>query len=1433
VTSGCGPLTVNFTDLSSGSPNSWTWDFGNGQISSQKNPSVTYGNPGTYTITLIVKNGSGASSARKTNYITVFPYPTASFSADFPLACAPANVTFKDLSTPGAGSITSWKWTFGDGASSTQQNPSHPFPNPGFYDISLTVVNSNGCSNNRNSGRYIRVVPGVQASFTYSQTSASCSPPFNINFINQTSGPGNLTYSWNLGNGVNSNATNPSTVYTANQTYTVNLLATSDLGCTDTAIRKISFQGGSAGITAPATVCVNNPAVLQNSSTPLPISSAWNFGDGTTSNQQNPSKTWTTASTFSVQLINTYAGCSDTISKNITVSDTAKPDFTATKLGSCKAPFTATFQDLTPAGTATGWQWDFGDGSPVSNAQNPSHTYTTAGTFDVTLTVTSASGCTGKVVKKAFITVAPPVVTLTPPSQYGCSNQNFSIFNSVSSIDGIASYAWTAPGANAPTTSTAAQPVFSWPSTGAWTINLTVTTNDGCAASFSFPNAVYTGTPTPATFTVAPSADECASTVFTLTGNTPGDHWTWNIGGADTTSMLPTIIIGHFSDTGMHTVKLTIVNNGCSNSATWPNAIHTRPPVARLGYKPDCSNLLSVNFADSSIVDPTLPLTYMLDYGDGSPLFTYSGPPPAPFPPHIYATYGIYPAVLTVTNGACPSVIHTNINILAPATNFNFPDTVCRNVNFMVTATGIDTLLIANYHWTVSTAPPVVTDTISPNYGITFTANGVYSVGLTVTDKFGCITSAPNHTIVATGPTAKFTVGPGGCVNSPIPITDNSTPGGAYPLTIWNYSFGDGPRQMFNSPPPSHTYADTGFYLIYLTLGDARGCVDYYNIAAPIQITSPNAFYIGPDSFFCANTPLPFIDSSTGYNLVYNWDFGDGQTSNLASPAHSFPVSGQKYAVKLKITDLVGCSDSMTRSISIQSPISAFTMTDTTTICPPLQTTFIPNGRFYDSLYWNFGDGTSSTLPNTTHFYNNYGPAGSNYAFTAYLVLRGPGGCLDSVGHKIYLSNPYNSTFTYSPTEQCDSVPVTFNVVSPIYTKFSISFGDGFADTSNIANPPPFHLYRNPSAYTPQLVMKDPTGCIVGIGSGVGPVIVLGAVPFFSMDKKKFCDSGMVNFTDFTITNDPITSETWSFGDGTTITNPNPSHYYSTPGEDIAQLIVNTQHNCTETYSDTVHVYPTPHPKLTTSNLPCVGIFQFEGYLTVPDPVDTIIWAWDFGNGQTGSTQNPSVRYSPGVYTVRLKTSVPFGCSDTASMTVTVNPLPVIKGPNVITTPVGIPVTLPFSYSENVNSFSWTPSANLSCTDCANPQASPTFGTLYNVSVTDANGCSNTDSILVKTICDGQNYFVPNTFSPNGDGVNDVFYPRGKGLYNIQSMRVFNRWGQLVFERRDFPANSAAMGWDGNFNGRPAQSDVYIYMIDVVCNNAQVVTLKGDVTLIR
>jgi len=1438
VTSGCGPLSVNLRDLSTNSPLYWEWDFGNGQTSAIQNPSVRYTTPGTYTITLIVRNRSGSNAIRKTDYITVYPYPIPQFKSNLTIACTPANIQFTDQSTAGQGSITSWSWDLGDGSSSNQPSPSHSYSQTGYYNISLTVVNSGGCSNTSTQARYLRIVDGIQPNFTWDQTSAACSAPFVLNFVNQTAGPGNLSFSWNLGNGAapaSSSDTSPVNItYPAVGNYDVTLQVSSSLGCTGSIKQTVPLSTNAAIITSPDQACANVPITFTDGSTPAPLSSSWDFGDGTSSTNLNPSKTYTANGTYTVKLTNTYGSCTSTASKTIQIAVPTPPVFTADKTYNCKAPLTVQFTDQTPPGP-TQWLWDFGDGQ-TSTQQNPSHTYTNVGHFDVKLTTTTAAGCSSTTTIPQYINVVIPSVNLDNSTLNGCINSSISPAALPNTVDGVSSWAWTVNGAT-PSSSTSPNPSFSFPAQGSYSGSVTITTNLGCTATTNF--TMQIGTPTPANITVS-SPPYCGRDRVTFSdpvtpGTEPQYKWLWSFGdGRDSLADLPSIQHSYFN-VGPKTVTLTLIHNGCPTSQSTSIDIH--PPIVAFSYQPDCSatTTFPVTFTDTSYLYPPFSqYSATWDFGDG----TIQTVPTAPNSTitHIYTPtdptiQNTYTVTLTTTDGTCTQSIPKTIT-LGPV-KFDFTPTaltVCWGAVFHLTATSPNPELINGYYWHFDDGPQQpYSFSSSPTLDLASIVRGNHSMTLVVQLANGCLDSV-KHNILVTYPNSLFT-GPassGGCKNSIITFTNQSTPdvatGSPIQSLVWDY--GDNTK----GTSPTHQYTDTGYFTPKLTAKDLLGCSDNYLLPTPIHITSPVANFGGPDSFYCPKTPLIFHDSSIGFNLTDSWSYGDGSPDD-ATGIHSY-ANNQSYNVTLTVTDQFTCTNTITKPVRIQSPIAAFDISDTTAICIPLQTKFVAHGQYYDSLYWDFGDGSTSTLPVTSHFYNTAD------TFYAKLFVRGPGGCLDSATRRVMLLNPVStSKFNYSPLRACDSVPVQFDLAPTGYTHFSLVFGDGAADSSQ--NATPFHMYRSPGHYTPTLVLQDATGCIVNVGTALGAVTVLGSVPFVSLDPHSFCDSSFVTFTDYTITNDGIVSETLDFGDGTTpqthstgVADFNTDHFYNKPGTFLATLHVVTNSNCAEKYTDTVHVHQTPHPVITVGSALCTGLIQFNGNTTAP-PLEPVSWAWDFGNGQTAKDQNPSANFKPGNYTVKLQTAIPYGCADTVSQPLAINPPPEIKGPREISTPVGFPITIPFTYSDNVTTWVWTPTENLDCTTCPNPVATLTFKHEYEVTVTDVNNCSATDSILIITICNDKNYFIPNTFSPNGDGVNDYFYPRGSNLYNIQSLRVFNRWGQVVFERKNFPANDATMGWDGKINGRPAPVDAYVYIAEVICNNAQVVALHGDVTLIR
>jgi gliding motility-associated-like protein len=189
---------------------------------------------------------------------------------------------------------------------------------------------------------------------------------------------------------------------------------------------------------------------------------------------------------------------------------------------------------------------------------------------------------------------------------------------------------------------------------------------------------------------------------------------------------------------------------------------------------------------------------------------------------------------------------------------------------------------------------------------------------------------------------------------------------------------------------------------------------------------------------------------------------------------------------------------------------------------------------------------------------------------------------------------------------------------------------------------------------------------------------------------------------------------------------------------------------------------------------------------------------------------------------------------DTASVFIKVFPIPTVEaGPDQTIEVGSTGVQLHAAGSPDVISWRWSPSPGLSCINCPDPNAAPKQTTQYTVEVRNEGACLAKDNLTIYVVCNQGNLFIPNTFSPNGDGSNDRFYPRGKGVFMIKSLRVFNRWGEMVFERLNFNHNDASAGWDGKYKGKQLSPDVFVYVCEIVCENNQLLSYKGDVTLLQ
>jgi gliding motility-associated-like protein len=1560
---GCAPLLVNFTDLSTGNPTNWKWDLGNGTISFLKNPAVTYFAPGQYNVKLIVTNASGSNEVIKSQFITVYSVPSVNFIGTPLNGCFPLPVQFTDQSLAGSGTISTHEWDFGDGNLSSSQDPAHTYLGAGNFNVSLRVTNSFGCVTTITKPQYIKIGSGVKAAFSFSN-STPCSLPSTINFINASTGSGVLNYQWDFGDGTTSSSANPSHVYSMG-TYTVKLVVTNSTGCSDTLIKSnaITVSNMKADFSVASNICQNESSSITNTSTPAPVSATWDFGDGTTSNLVNPSKSYASTGTYLIKMIANFGGCVDSVLKILSVSPKPVISFTADKTGSCTAPLTVSFTGTVTSGNS--YFWDFGDGS-TSTQQNPSHTYTSLGVYTVKLVGTNSSGCKDSLIKPGYIKLQGPTVSIPNLPAKDCAPFAFTFNADVNSVDPVVSYQWDFGDGG---TSTQASPTHIFAS-GTYTISVTVTTAGGCTATATVANGILAGNKLKIGFSATPR-DICAKMPIQFTDETTGgipDKWLWFFGDGTTSSAQNP---SHpYQDTGYFDITLIVWNNGCPDTLKIPKYIHISPPIAIFTIDNDCSVPKQRTFIDHSIGADT----WQWDFGDGTS-FNQQNPPA-----HNYAATGTYDVTLTVTNfkTGCSYTSTQKVKIVIEKADFTASDTmICTGSSVDLKATNINSNNITSYYWKYGDGTEGFDSALVKH---TYSKAGNYNITLVITTVLGCKDSVVKNIRVG-NPTASFkSSAPGICLNTPLNFIDNSN-GDAYPIQKWIWNFGDGSVQTFTAPPFQHAYAAAGNYSVTLTIVNSKGCMDSVVETNTVTIAKPVADFTSLDTMSCHSKIISFTNTSIGTGLLYNWDFGDGTTSAAANPAHQYSATGI-YSVTLSITDSYGCSDKIIKNnfVTVADPKADFSMSDSLSTCPPLVITFTNLSKNYINRSWDFGDGTSSSLDNPTHFYTTPG------TYKIILTATGYNACVDTKTKQIIVRGPQGS-FTYTNIIGCNPLTTSFKGSTKDKIKFIWDYNDG----ATLSTPDSIvsHTYTNPGFYLPKMILVDDGGCQVPI-IGIDTIKVYGIKAGFSNAITTLCDSGYVTFKDQSLGNDIIQNYLWNFGDGNTSSQANPVHSYSSTGNYKTKLKVTTQHGCIDTTQNPVPVKVVASPKINiTSNTGvCIpATITFTAQVLNPD-TSALQWKWNFGNGKTSTQQNPSsqIYLASGSFTVNAIATNSSGCKDSVTKVIQTYPLPalnatsdstfckgqsinlnvtgaatynwfpsvglscstcanpvakpdsntryIVKGTSIhgciawdtVTLSVRLPFKMQVSKGDTLclgksaqfaasgaSTYVWTPSTGLNNATIANPIATPktttnymvvgkddkgcfkdtafvplkvypiptvdagndktinvgqtldldptlstdvtntvwtpTSGifrnrfpgitvkppqtTEYTVEVTNQGGCRAKDKVTIYVLCNNANVFIPNTFSPNGDGANDVFYPRGTGVFSIKSFRIFNRWGEVLYEKANFNANDASAGWDGTFKGKKLNPDVFVYTIDLVCENNTILTYKGNIALIQ
>lgn len=402
-TTECQGAATTFTNTSTGNFAASAWDFGSGPVIST-DATYTFPTAGTFPVSLGVTTANGCFGT-STQQVTVNPQPTAAFSV--PDVCLGEDTPFTDGSSISGGAI-SHSWDFGDASgTSVQQSPTYTYNAPDSYDVTLTVTSDQGCLDAVTQAVIVGVLPVADFDVVNACTGDG------VEFIDATTiAAGNLTaWVWEFGDNNGSNLQNPTHVYAAPNTYDVTLTVSSG-SCTDViTLQATSFPMPTADFTT-ANVCLGEPAdFMDNSSITGSTIAQWAYdfdGEGIAITA-DASFTFLSPGTYNVTLaVVTTDFCADTHTESVTIYPSPEPAFTAAAV--CEGNAT-TFQNqsVVSSGLITGQAWDFGDNAGSSVNASPSYTYTVAGTYPVTLGVTTAFGCTAILTQN--ITVNPlPIV---------------------------------------------------------------------------------------------------------------------------------------------------------------------------------------------------------------------------------------------------------------------------------------------------------------------------------------------------------------------------------------------------------------------------------------------------------------------------------------------------------------------------------------------------------------------------------------------------------------------------------------------------------------------------------------------------------------------------------------------------------------------------------------------------------------------------------------------------------------------------------------------------------------------------------------------------------------------------------------------------------------------------------------------------------------
>jgi PKD repeat protein len=1271
---------INFTNTSTapgGLIDSYLWDFGDGTTSTATDPTHIFPGAGTYSVYLFVFDTSGCYDSVPHN-VVASQLPVSAFTAD--TACLGETTHFTDLSQP-TGQILNWLWDFGDGNTSSLQNPTHTYALDGTYSVTLSVTDLSGCSNTIVQDVSVEALPLANFSFI---TEHCVGETVFFDDMSHTTNGFITMWVWDFGDGTGDTIYYPSNpdiehIYQNPGQYTVTLTITNSLGCMASVPKPITIHQVPLAAFDYLNACEDMPVYFidmtsQNGGGQI-LSWLWNFGDPlsgatNTSMLQNPNHLFSGPGAYNVTLIvwNVNA-CIDTSIQTVIVQPKPPVDFYNDP--SCEGGITQFYvdQSVVNVSTITTYLWDFDDGN-FSNLQNPVHLYAGFGTYNVTLTITDTSLCENSITKPVVVDQLP--VAFFDITEPNCSEDSV-FFDDLSStgVGYIQTWVWDFDDGSPNVSITFPDDpnvyhIYANP--GTYGATVTVTNSQGCTHSF-LRNVEILPKPI-ANFHWSANACQDEEVQFTDASFPNGQgnilSWYWDfddpISGIDNTSTLQNPV--HiFTQGGMvYYVSLIVSNfNDCIDTIVKPVFVNETPDVAFL-WEVACEDTLTYFYPDSSIMDISSIVTWLWDFGDGQFSTEQS-------PAHNYENIGYYDVTLTVSDtGVCTNSLTQEIFINAsPVANFDISEITCMNSPvYFADLSSVANSFIVEWHWDFGDGnDTTIYFPDDPDVEHTYALHDTYLVTLSVVSDDACYGTISEYLVIDPAPIALFNYDPA-CYESLTQFWDNSNMGGGLTIISWYWDFGDpnsAPNNTSTLQNPLHDFTNPGVYNVTLTVTNVDGCTNTIiqqvtvNEGAAIDFYSMDTCYSFYTQFY---VDLAITDTLT--ILLYDWDFGDGSLhSNLMNPAHMYYDPGI-YDVSLIILDTSGCSNAVSHVVEVwENPIALF---EYETACTQDSTYFFdlsyaPSGDPIISWEWNFDDPASganniSTLPYPAHVFTG------GTIYNVKLVIETNHGCKDSVMIPITVYIGPESDFTYN-AEYCQSGQVYFSDASTITQSVIVEWEWYFEPGSYSYIPNPTHYFQETNTiYYVSLKVTDANGCSSEIVQAV-------YVPDAFEIEMHYTQTCVFDAMSFSVTilqpaGDSIFSYSWNFGDPSSGPHnishiAEPIHTYNSPGYYTVTLTAIDIHGCPLTIYGQVYVDELPEPAFAYENILCDSIIYFTD-LSFGNGAPVTSWLWDFGDGSPpqhivippGNTHH-FYEYE-GIYTVTLTVVNGLGCEDSVSMEV-------------------------------------------------------------------------------------------------------------------------------------------------------------------------------------